>query len=540
MSGDGGVVKLVVRLRRGVDGLGIATKGGVIINCVAGGQADADGLLEPGDEVLTVDGMPLDGQPLGKVMQRGAESYDLVLTRRQIALASSVLRLLPGSEVAEAAAAGAPLRLLRLRLARGAHGLGLDVSGLNVLKRVVPGSAAEATGEWREGDVIVSVNGLELGVAKLVQALPKDTSTYDFGVLRAEARAEAKAEVKAAPAGESMAAALGDAPFPLLSACDAPPAGAAGAAGAAAGSMALNGEPLGPPAPLPAPVAAPGSGDAAAEASPSDATLLAFLLRRAGLTRAHAVRLLEEGEGKARAETEVAETEVAETEVVETEVAEVEVAETEVAETEVAEVEVAEVEEVVEEGGGRHRLRRSSRIMEEGGAGEAGCKQEKKQEEEKAHSPPAPVAPATGAATKADDDLGDEGDEDGEGGEGQAAAGTRAPSDAVVPPPGAHVDVTEEGDGEGEGDKREGGVTEHSGAASGDGAGRDAGVGAGGAAIVVAPSSSSSTEERSSSAEMVSAEMVSAEMASPEQLEMATRIALGGADVEAAKHDSYL
>ena len=188
-SGDGGGVTLVVRLRRGVDGLGIATKGGVIINCVAGGQADADGLLEPGDKVLTVDGTPLDGQPLGEVMRRGAESYDLVLTRRQIALATSVQRLLPDSEAAEAAAAGAPLRLLRLRLARGARGLGLDVSGLNVLKRVVPGSAAEATGEWREGDVIVSVNGLELGAAKLVQALPKDTSTYDFGVLRAEARA---------------------------------------------------------------------------------------------------------------------------------------------------------------------------------------------------------------------------------------------------------------------------------------------------------------------------------------------------------------
>ena len=188
-SGDGGVVTLVVRLRRGVDGLGIATKGGVVINCVAGGQAEADGLLEPGDEVLTVDGMPLDGQPLGKVMQRGAESYDLVLTRRQIALATSVQRLLPGSEAAAAVAAGAPLRLLRLRLARGARGLGLDVSGLNVLKRVVPGSAAEATGEWREGDVIVSVNGFGLGAAKLVQALPKDTSTYVFGVLRAEARA---------------------------------------------------------------------------------------------------------------------------------------------------------------------------------------------------------------------------------------------------------------------------------------------------------------------------------------------------------------
>ena len=286
-------MKLVVRLRRGIDGLGIATKPavgiatkrrGVIINCVAGGQADADGLLEPGDEVLSVDGTPLDGQPLGKVMQRGAESYDLVLTRRKIALATSVQRLLPGSEVAEAAAAGAPLRLLRLRLARGERGLGLDVSGLNVLKRVVPGSAADATGEWREGDVIVSVNGLELGAAKLVQALPKDTSTYEFGVLRAESRA--------APAAESMAAALGDAP--CLSACDAPPTGAAGApnAGAAgapnagaAGSVAL---PLEPPARVPEPLAAPGLGEAAAEATPSDARLLAFLLRRAGLTRARA------------------------------------------------------------------------------------------------------------------------------------------------------------------------------------------------------------------------------------------------------------
>ena len=206
-TAEGGSVKLVVRLRRGIDGLGIATKGGVIINCVAGGQADADGLLEPGDEVLSVDGTPLDGQPLGKVMQRGAESYDLVLTRRKIALATSVQRLLPGLEVAEAAAAGAPLRLLRLRLARGERGrLGLDVSGLNVLKRVVPGSAADATGEWREGDVIVSVNGLELGAAKLVQALPKDTSTYEFGVLRAESRAVPTRPAAARPAAPRPAA----------------------------------------------------------------------------------------------------------------------------------------------------------------------------------------------------------------------------------------------------------------------------------------------------------------------------------------------
>ena len=188
-SGDAGVVTLVVRLRRGVDGLGIATKGGVIINCVAGGQAESDGLLQPGDEVLALNGEPLGDRLLQKVMPPGEASYELIVRRDDLTLATSVQRLLPGSEAAEAAAAGAPLRLLRLRLARGARGLGLDVSGLNVLKRVVPGSAAEATGEWREGDVIVSVNGFGLGAAKLVQALPKDTSTYVFGVLRAEARA---------------------------------------------------------------------------------------------------------------------------------------------------------------------------------------------------------------------------------------------------------------------------------------------------------------------------------------------------------------
>ena len=420
-SGDGGVVTLVVRLRRGVDGLGIATKGGVVINCVAGGQAESDGLLQPGDEVLALNGEPLGDRLLQKVMPPGEASYELIVRRDDLTLATSVQRLLPGSEAAAAVAAGAPLRLLRLRLARGARGLGLDVSGLNVLKRVVPGSAAEATGEWREGDVIVSVNGFELGAAKLVQALPKDTSTYDFGVLRAT-------EARAAPAGESMAAALGDASFPFLSACDAPPTGAAGAA---AGGMAL---PLGPPARLPVPLAAPGSGDAAAEATPSDATLLAFLLQRAGLTRAHAVRLLEEDEGEAGPEMEVVETEVAET--------------------------------------------------DEAGAEEAEYKEEKKKEE-KAHSAPAHVALAVGLAAKADDDHGDG---DSEGGEVQAAAETRATSAAVVPPPGAHVDLAEEVNGEGDGETREGGTAEHSGAASGDGAGRDAGVDAGGAAIVLVPS----------------------------------------------------
>ena len=163
-------------------------------------------------------------------MLPGKPSYELVVQRDNPTLATSVQRLLPGSEVAEAAAAGAPLRLLRLRLARGERGLGLDVSGLNVLKRVVPGSAADATGEWREGDVIVSVNGLELGAAKLVQALPKDTSTYEFGVLRAESRAVPTRPAAARPAAPRPAAPATppvEAPTPLTPAA-APTSGGGG------------------------------------------------------------------------------------------------------------------------------------------------------------------------------------------------------------------------------------------------------------------------------------------------------------------------
>eukprot|EP00908_Phaeocystis_cordata_P020911 Transcript_32574.p1 GENE.Transcript_32574~~Transcript_32574.p1 ORF type:complete len:493 (+),score=162.45 Transcript_32574:360-1838(+) len=222
-------------------------------------------------------------------------------------LSASVSRMpVESSAVRAAAAAGVPLRLLKLSLTRGDGGLGLDVNGLNVLKRVVPGSAAAVAGEWREGDVIVSVNGIKLGASKLVQAMPKNVTAYTFGVLRAE-------DAPAALGADDMGAALGDAP--CLSACDAPPP-AAPAAPAALAAPSLEsaaprrpcvdepappasglgmappaGPPVGPYAPPPAT-----SGEAAAS---EDGALLSFLLRRAGLTRKEALALmaLEGGEG---------------------------------------------------------------------------------------------------------------------------------------------------------------------------------------------------------------------------------------------------
>ena len=210
---------LTVRLRRGASGLGIATKGTTILECLADGQAAADALLEAGDEVVGVDGVQLGGKSLGQALPRGSESYELAVQRRDEKLALSVSRLLSTQEVAIAAAAGTPVRLLNLRLVRGgANGLGLDVSGLNVLKRVVPGSSADATGEWRVGDVIVSVNGRKLGGAKLVAALPKEARSYAFGVLRAEGAAGPSAPAAPVASGQPKPEAPSTAAKPVAAA----------------------------------------------------------------------------------------------------------------------------------------------------------------------------------------------------------------------------------------------------------------------------------------------------------------------------------
>ena len=56
-------------LERGPEGLGLAVNPqNVVAEVAPGGQAEADGLLELGDEVLMVDGVQLEGRPMAKVM----------------------------------------------------------------------------------------------------------------------------------------------------------------------------------------------------------------------------------------------------------------------------------------------------------------------------------------------------------------------------------------------------------------------------------------------------------------------------------------
>ena len=84
-------VKLHATVRRGEKGMGFALNSD---NCVAmlveGGQAEEDGLLELGDTVLAVDGILLEGRPMGEVISRGHDSYEFVLLRRDPAIQVSM------------------------------------------------------------------------------------------------------------------------------------------------------------------------------------------------------------------------------------------------------------------------------------------------------------------------------------------------------------------------------------------------------------------------------------------------------------------
>ena len=193
---------LAIRVRRGPGGLGLGVANDLISDLKAGGQAERDGLLCVGDEIVAIDGVLLAGRPMASALPRGAAECEFIVRRRDGALSTSFVRLPADEPVAKLRASGTPLRVLRLTVARaGGQKLGLDMSGANVLKRVLPGGAAEKSGGFAAGDVVIAVDGVAVGDKKLVQLIQPGDAPLSFTVLRAEASAAAP------PAAASAAAA---------------------------------------------------------------------------------------------------------------------------------------------------------------------------------------------------------------------------------------------------------------------------------------------------------------------------------------------
>ena len=225
---------LRLAVRRGAKGLGLAVNASnKVAEIAADGQAEVDGLLELGDEVISIDGIELAGRPMGDVIPRGAEKYDFVVSRSDVALAASMGRL-PEDHPVNVAGKGT-LRLLQLTVVRDANGLGLDMSGLNMLKKVVPGGAADKCGGWLAGDLVVAVNREKLGTKRLVNLLPRGLPEYTFTILRAEAVENANDPVEIPP------------PPPKTDATKAPPVRVASEEAAQPASTPAEDEPQSPP-----------------------------------------------------------------------------------------------------------------------------------------------------------------------------------------------------------------------------------------------------------------------------------------------------
>ena len=92
-------------------------------------------------------------------------------------------------------------RLLSIPLERGPNGLGLQLDDTNTIVAMAPGGAAETQGNLREGDTVLSCDGVALqgvsGVTLLLQdVMDRSKASYLFEVSRLEPVVEQEAEAE--------------------------------------------------------------------------------------------------------------------------------------------------------------------------------------------------------------------------------------------------------------------------------------------------------------------------------------------------------
>ena len=183
-------MQLTYTLRRGASGLGIDVgPGHVIVEIVAAGQAEADGVARVGDVIEAVDGVALTAsRGMVNVMVRGRASYEMVVRRPE-----------PGALETQALASGLlgsdtqgkrpPVRLVSARVRRGPNGLGLDLGHFNRVQSIVEGSPAAEDLTVLPGDIVAAVDNQLVGCGSLPPLLTPGKQRYVFLLMRADAQA---------------------------------------------------------------------------------------------------------------------------------------------------------------------------------------------------------------------------------------------------------------------------------------------------------------------------------------------------------------
>jgi hypothetical protein len=168
---------LLAYLRRGVLGYGLDVgPDGMIISIVVGEQADQDGLLQAGDQVIEVDGEPLNGHNIRSLIARRdtGQGVELKFRRLDVELRQQVLQQgLPVSGVA--------YRLVKAPVRRSADGLGIDLVGSMV--RTYSAITLEDS-QLKSGDLIHSIDGKRLVQNKVAPLLHPARAVHIFTLLR--------------------------------------------------------------------------------------------------------------------------------------------------------------------------------------------------------------------------------------------------------------------------------------------------------------------------------------------------------------------
>ena len=142
-------MELRYSLNRGHDGLGIDVNGlNVIVRLH--GQAEAGGLAQLGDKVLSVDFIELSGRRLAAVMLPEHPKYELCIWREAAEFQAQVTWAFGPLH--------GPLHLLEVEVQKGNEGLGVDMGPHSRIAEIVPGGQAETDAMLRVGDVVVAVD----------------------------------------------------------------------------------------------------------------------------------------------------------------------------------------------------------------------------------------------------------------------------------------------------------------------------------------------------------------------------------------------
>ena len=145
---------------------------GIVVGDFGNIQEAPAGLFDKGYSVLAVD-----GKRFKPAMRDQEGEQDVILRCTDPQILASLSRV--PSKFLE----GLALKLLQVQVEPDKSGFGIDLTDSNIVASLVANGAAGRS-ELKKGDILVGVDGVNLGTQKLVQVMERGHSSYCFSVVR--------------------------------------------------------------------------------------------------------------------------------------------------------------------------------------------------------------------------------------------------------------------------------------------------------------------------------------------------------------------